>query len=831
MDNKTIEAVLADPVNGRLALSASLGNFIKFFHWYLYHQEFVMKDFHLLVIRKIEDIAFGRAKKRNLLINIAPRFGKSSIVKYACAWSYMLNPASNCIYTSYSDDLASDFSKEIREIVESEAFRRLTGLGFKKGKTGADYWVTTGGGGFRAAPLAGGLTGYGFGVSGEEFGGFGICFPYDEEIVTDKGKLKIGDIVENRISCMVLSRDLEQGVDEFKPIDDWKKNPGSDLYKVVLDTGGYVECTPDHRFWTVNRGYVEAGDLDPDDILLCSSDSLNLVDGESKFFGYFRARVVFIEDKVKILFRKTNSFFRGVIDFFSKSFERHTLFDRYDGCLADTIRPCDFGDRTCVGTDVNNIRGGELSMAKTDISLFSRIFHIVRFSSIGKIAKSIISWVSVKVSNLNSFGLLTNKCPHHSLMDIYCLYLRVYGSIKKGIFFIYSELKDFLRDCIYVIKFVFDDSFFTSNSSQITNTVETLKTRYCSPLFVYRIGHIDSSYCLTIRDNHNMYVGRSQEILAKNCDDPNKPSLVKSQTELQNTIDLYENAFKSRANNRAKSPILMIMQRVAVEDLAGYVLENESEDWDLVKVPALNEETGESMWEEKLPAAELLKLKKQNPFVYYSQYQQEPIVIGGSVIKTEWFRYYNTADNFTYQCSWFTADTAQKKGEANDFTVFQHWAKTYDNRLHLIDMVRGKFDAPELREQIIMFWEKWKKGINGCVPYGFYIEDKSSGIGAIQEIRKTYPLPIIPITRARYKDGNMIVKQDKFSRVMTIVPYIANGWVYLPNSEKDDISSVLLAEAAAFRADLGHKHDDQIDCLADAVDIAFGATGISSIFI
>lgn len=487
MDNKTIEAVLADPVNGRLALSASLGNFIKFFHWYLYHQEFVMKDFHLLVIRKIEDIAFGRASKRNLAITIAPRLGKSSICKYACAWSYMLNPASNCIYTSYSDDLASDFSKEIREIVESEAFRRLTGLGFKKGKTGADYWVTTGGGGFRAAPLAGGLTGYGFGVSGDEFGGFGII------------------------------------------------------------------------------------------------------------------------------------------------------------------------------------------------------------------------------------------------------------------------------------------------------------------------------------------------------DDPQKPSLVKSQTELQNTIDLYENAFKSRANNRAKSPILMIMQRVAVDDLVGHVLESEEEDWDLVKVPALDEDTGKSIWEEKLPAAELLKLKKQNPFVYYSQYQQEPIVIGGSVIKTEWFRYYNTADNFTYQCSWFTADTAQKKGEANDFTVFQYWAKTYDNRLHLIDMVRGKFDAPELREQIIMFWEKWKQGINGCVPYGFYIEDKSSGIGAIQEIRKTYPLPIIPITRARYKDGNMIVKQDKFSRVMTIVPYIANGWVYLPNSEKDDISSLLLSECAAFRADLGHKHDDM--CFAAGTPIAtiFGNKPIEKI--
>lgn len=485
MDDKVIREIMNSGVNGRMVLSASLGNFIKYFHWWLYHREFEMKEFHKEVIGKIEDIAFGRAKKKNLLINFAPRLGKSSICKYACAWSYMLNPASNCIYTSYSDDLASDFSKEIREIIESEPFVKLTGIGFKKGKTGADYWVTSAGGGFRAAPLGGGLTGYGFGVSGEEFGGFGII------------------------------------------------------------------------------------------------------------------------------------------------------------------------------------------------------------------------------------------------------------------------------------------------------------------------------------------------------DDPQKPSLIKSQTELKNTIDLYENAYRSRANNRAKSPTLMIMQRVATDDLAGYVMENEKEDWDVVKVPALNEETGESVWEERLPAAELLKLKKQNQFVYYSQYQQEPIVIGGSVIKTEWFRFYDKNEEYIYQSSFITADTAQKKGEGNDYTVLQYWGKTHDNKLHLIDMVRGKFDAMELREQIKLFWEKWKKNN----PYGFYIEDKSSGIGVIQEIRKTYPLPVIPIPRSRYKEGNMVIKQDKLSRVMTIVPYIMNGWVYLPNNEKDDISSLLLSECASFRADLGHKHDDMVDCMSDAIDIAFGALGISSIFI
>ena len=118
-------------------------------------------------------------------------------------------------------------------------------------------------------------------------------------------------------------------------------------------------------------------------------------------------------------------------------------------------------------------------------------------------------------------------------------------------------------------------------------------------------------------------------------DDALKASNVKSQAEMQNAIDYYNNTLKSRLNNQRKTPIIVIMQRLALEDLTGYLLENEPDDWDIIKLQGLNEDTGEALWEEKYPADELLKLKKINPFVYYGQYQQEPIVIGGSVIKTE----------------------------------------------------------------------------------------------------------------------------------------------------------------------------------------------------
>ena len=33
------------------------------------------------------------------------------------------------------------------------------------------------------------------------------------------------------------------------------------------DTGKFIECTPDHKVWTENRGYVMAKELKEDDIL------------------------------------------------------------------------------------------------------------------------------------------------------------------------------------------------------------------------------------------------------------------------------------------------------------------------------------------------------------------------------------------------------------------------------------------------------------------------------------------------------------------------------------------------------------------------------------
>lgn len=810
INEEVVNKFMENPVLAHQILGSSLEQFIRFFHWYMYHNEFIFKPFHVLIIQKLEDIVFGRNKKRNLLINIAPRFGKSSIMKYFCAWSYLINPQSNCIYTSYSDDLVSNFSKDIREIVESNAFKAFSGIKLNKAKTGADYWATEQGGGFRAAPLGGSLTGFGYGISGDNYGG--CCFPYNEVVWTKQGKIKIGKIVNKKLDIDVLSYNLKEKKFEYKKIDHYVKNGESDILKIGLSNGSCIQCTPDHKVWTENRGYVEAQDLTQNDILLSASNSFDLLKCNSNFGHNLFSCIVSIKNKIHFFFCKFSSFLRFVINTICKAFKRFTLFNVNNSSVTNTIGSGNLSNSSFISSNGNNILFRKFRTRKNKSSKFNSVLHIFRLGSVFKIFKSIIKRITVKMSYLHPFGHRTNKRFKNSSVDINCFPFSVnISGCAKIPFWGFCKFKDFSFNFHHrITTFVKNLVRFTSQSSNIGNGVMP-SSGYCSPLFIRKIRHNKNSFCLSIRDNHNIVVGKSQGLLVSNClvDDPLKASNVKSQAEMQNTIDYYLNTLKSRANNQAKSPMICIMQRLAIEDLSGYIIENESSNWDIVKIPALNEETGEALWPEKFSKEDLLELKKLSPFVYYGQYQQEPIVVGGSVYKTEWFRFYNPTEHYDYQMSFITADTAQKKGEGNDFTVFQLWAKTFDNKLHLIDMVRGKFDAQELREQVKLFWRKSQARTDCVAPYGFYIEDKSSGIGVIQEIKKTDPIPVIPIQRNRHKDERgQWVSMDKFSRAMTAIPYIANGWVYLPNDEKDKISSEILAEAAAFKADLSAKHDD-----------------------
>ena len=95
------------------------------------------------------------------------------------------------------------------------------------------------------------------------------CLEYNTMITTNLGTLAIGDIVENSIECSVKSYNEISGNIEYKNIKNFYKVPNNQLIHLeFLDNDDNIislNCTPDHKIFTKNRGYVKAIDLNKDD--------------------------------------------------------------------------------------------------------------------------------------------------------------------------------------------------------------------------------------------------------------------------------------------------------------------------------------------------------------------------------------------------------------------------------------------------------------------------------------------------------------------------------------------------------------------------------------
>lgn len=300
-------------------------------------------------------------------------------------------------------------------------------------------------------------------------------------------------------------------------------------------------------------------------------------------------------------------------------------------------------------------------------------------------------------------------------------------------------------------------------------------------------------------------------------DDPVDVGKIRYQKTRAECIEYYTDKLETRRRTMT-TPTILIMQRLHKDDLSGYVQEKYGEYWDFVTVEALDEEKQESFWVERYSVDHLQNIKKNNPFLFTSQYQQNPISKGGNVIKSEWFEYYPTWQDIKPDKLFMTVDSASKTKEHNDWTVLCWWF-VYQNSLHLLDMVRKKMESPELRATTKVFWDKWKNGLNGKYPNRCWIEDKSSGTGLIQDLKRDTAIPVFGVQ----------VEKDKLTRLEDVLPYIECGRVKLYKSEDWEYNPIILSECEEFARDLSHKHDDIVDNFSMAINKGLSA-GHASIY-
>lgn len=279
-------------------------------------------------------------------------------------------------------------------------------------------------------------------------------------------------------------------------------------------------------------------------------------------------------------------------------------------------------------------------------------------------------------------------------------------------------------------------------------------------------------------------------------DDPHKAGEGNSETMRQNVLDWFSTTMESRKNS-PDTPIILIMQRLHEMDLTGWLLSGgNGERWDHVNIPA-RDASGSSFWPDQFPLEMLDRLERSNSYVFAGQYMQRPAPIGGGILKDEWWQYYTVPPALEYRIIY--ADTAQKTGTQNDYSVIQCWGKSRTGQAVLLDQIRAKWEAPELLVQARAFWTKHKPG---AAPLrAFKVEDKVSGTGLIQTLKRE-GIPMLAIQRDR----------DKVTRAYDAAPMIESGNVLLPRDAP--WLSDLLAEATTFP---NGAHDDQLDPLFDAV--------------
>jgi predicted phage terminase large subunit-like protein len=299
-------------------------------------------------------------------------------------------------------------------------------------------------------------------------------------------------------------------------------------------------------------------------------------------------------------------------------------------------------------------------------------------------------------------------------------------------------------------------------------------------------------------------------------DDPLKPDEALSETRRTSVNQWYDNTLLSRLNNKENGVIIIVMQRLHQDDLLGHVLSQGN--WEVLSFPAIAEHDevhiidsplGRRRFERKhgealQPARESLETLKAirqtiGEYNFASQYQQDPMPLGGAMVKTDWLRRYDaTSRPSTFSCVLQSWDTANKSGELNDFSVCTTWG-VFDGHYYLLDAFRKRLNYPDLKRAVVELARQHRAD-------SVVIEDKASGTQLIQELKQECTLYGI-------KPYEPPPGSDKVLRLHTQTALFESGRVLLP------VSAPWLDE---YQRELtsfpGSKYDDQVDSTTQALD-------------
>ena len=277
-------------------------------------------------------------------------------------------------------------------------------------------------------------------------------------------------------------------------------------------------------------------------------------------------------------------------------------------------------------------------------------------------------------------------------------------------------------------------------------------------------------------------------------DDPVKPEDAASPHLRDKINQRFDNTIRSRVNSR-NTPIIIVMQRVHEEDLSGYLLNLEPDEWEVLMMPAISEE-GKPLWEFKHTIEELESLRKANELVFDSQYQQDPkpsksVVFNKSEIQRFKLDQLNT-DNIEGKVG--AIDVADEGTDALSYPIgyiiadkvyITEWLFTTENTEYTIPQ------SSQLTRQHKLDYLAIETNNHGSV-FLKQVNKEINGVG------------IIPVHQSA----------NKHSRIIQNAHFIRNHFVFRDDYIQGSDYDKAMKEVFGYTKDGKAKHDDAPDSLA-----------------
>ncbi len=309
-------------------------------------------------------------------------------------------------------------------------------------------------------------------------------------------------------------------------------------------------------------------------------------------------------------------------------------------------------------------------------------------------------------------------------------------------------------------------------------------------------------------------------------DDPHSTETAESDTERQTAVRIFREGISDRLNDVTTSAIVIIMQRLHEQDVAGVALqldigfvhlnlpmefEPERKCQTFVKGELFFEdprtEDGELLFPERFPAEEIERLKRaKGSYAYSGQYQQRPAPRSGGMFQRGDFEIVDAVPSGAKRCrAWDFAATQPKPGKQPDWTVGLRMAY-HGGIFYVEDVRRDRWSPADVEKNL---------------------KSTATQDGLLVRIR----MP---------EDPGAAGKSDAATKLKLLAGY--NVAAIRPTGEKSVRAKPASAQAEAGNVKLvrgvwnetfldevcsfpNAQHDDQVDAFADALnELALGST-------